>query len=674
MGSQEIRNQMAGNVKPGNIMRNIARFTHEDGRCYLFEKEKIVVGSIVSADIRLGGDGVAPIHSLIEICGSGVVIYDLASESGVFVNGSKVVTSPLNDGDKITIGHHNLVYGTGALESTPGKGYVKQEKSEGHGGLILEESDVFESIMDYRPSSQDMKDTLEVIMSWNETVINVGHFVKSKAISLGSTKKNDFHIPPVLSEAEHKLIVRSGDGYVLNLDPKMSVVLQQKGQLSRFDSQPAGSGQNTQIAFGKDDFAKITIRDLVFFISNSVAPPRLKRNRLFERDPLFLKVFFSSLAMTAAVIMALLNAEVPQTLEAEQLPERIATILYQPERFVTKRQVVTAAKTADTDIKPVETKTEPTPPKPKETVKIDIQPNPANALKPVPKTIDVKQNSTKGKGAISKKAGSSVAQSEAKEGEGARAKGKEGRRGSKNAPTVAKQKPQNAAFRPSPQGGAGRGSGSSQVPNEGNVDFLKGTGGKIANLLANSAAKLGKGGEKLKGFGGFTTEGSGGLALSGAGSGGGGDAASLGGIGEKGRGGGRVGTGLGAAGSGAGIIGGQTRVVIRAGGPEETVVMGNIDADAIEAALLAHRDEFRLCYERELNAENPKLAGRVGTSFVIGSSGRVNQAGIESTTLKNVNAEGCIIQVIKRIQFPIPRGAGIVQVTYPFKFNVVGGG
>jgi len=113
--------------------------------------------------------------------------------------------------------------------------------------------------------------------------------------------------------------------------------------------------------------------------------------------------------------------------------------------------------------------------------------------------------------------------------------------------------------------------------------------------------------------------------------------------------------------------------VIRTGGPEEAVVMGAIDASAIEAALLAHKDEFRLCYEREINAENPKLAGRVGTSFVIGAQGRVTQAGVASTTLNNASAERCILNVIRRIDFPIPRGGGLVQVTYPFKFSPAGG-
>src|SRR6185312_9831287 len=132
------------------------------------------------------------------------------------------------------------------------------------------------------------------------------------------------------------------------------------------------------------------------------------------------------------------------------------------------------------------------------------------------------------------------------------------------------------------------------------------------------------------------------------------------------------GTGQGATGTGQGIIGGRTRVAIRSGGPEEGVVLGSIDADAVAAALAAHRDEFRLCYEKEINAGQEGLAGRVGTSFVIGSSGRVTHAGIESTTLKNANTERCILNVIRRIDFPIPHGAGVVQVSYPFKFSPAG--
>ena len=68
------------------------------------------------------------------------------------------------------------------------------------------------------------------------------------------------------------------------------------------------------------------------------------------------------------------------------------------------------------------------------------------------------------------------------------------------------------------------------------------------------------------------------------------------------------GFGMGAAGSGTSLVGGRSRVILRTGGPEETVVMGSIDAGAIERAILAHRDAFKLCYEREINAGHPSLA------------------------------------------------------------------
>jgi hypothetical protein len=69
------------------------------------------------------------------------------------------------------------------------------------------------------------------------------------------------------------------------------------------------------------------------------------------------------------------------------------------------------------------------------------------------------------------------------------------------------------------------------------VDLLKGAGGRVQNILGNSAAHLGTGSQDLKGFGNFSTGGSGGLALAGNGHGGGGDAqTTLGGLGNKGSG------------------------------------------------------------------------------------------------------------------------------------------
>jgi pSer/pThr/pTyr-binding forkhead associated (FHA) protein len=648
-------------------------------KLYRLHKERLVIGSVESADVRLTGDGIAPIHAVLEMnhdsnTGSySPTIYDLASDSGIFINDTKVVTHLLKDGDLIQIGRHKLRFGLEDLArmSTP----TKSEESEGRqlfmnpeedfSPLLLQENYEIQQIFDYSPTT---KSALQVVMSWMDTVLDVEHFVDQPVITIGSTPDCDFGIPPTLSSIKFPLVTQTQGGYILTLDPKMRGVVQRKGELKPLDELRGIAGDYGQtVGLEKGDFAKIAIDDMDFYLSFTVAPPRLKPSKMLERDPLLVKIFMTSLILTAVTVTGLMNAHVPQTIDAEQIPDRLATILYQPEKYAYEQDRSKVVDVAET--KPKEQT------KPKETAvaHLDIHPNPDAATKPVPHEMNVAPQKEMHKGSKNSKngKGSANAQNSAKEGQGARANGTEGKRGSKTAKTSGKA--QTAANRPSPNGGTGAGAGASQVPDEGNVDVLKGATSQIENILGNSAAALGKGGEKLKGFGGFSTAGNGGLALEGSGKGGGGDAnTTLGGLGKTGRGGGRVGTGLGAAGSGSGIVGGQSRMVIRSGGPEEAVVMGSIDADAVEAALLAHKDEFRLCYEREINAENPNIAGRVGTTFVIASSGRVTQAGIESTTLNNANTERCIIQVLKRIDFPIPRGAGTVQVTYPFKFTPVG--
>jgi hypothetical protein len=491
--------------------------------------------------------------------------------------------------------------------------------------------------------------------------LDVEHFVDAKAITLGSTQNADFGIPPLLASNQFSIITSAAGNYTLHLDPIMKGVIQSRGSLRQLSR---NSGE-MNIPFDRDDFAKISMGEIDFYLSFTAAPPRVKSGRLLEKDPFFYKVFLSSLGFTALLVTAIVRSNVPQTLEAEQIPDRIATILYQPEKYtyIQKRDAV-AVEAPKSEV-PVTAKK----PEPQKTVKLDITPNAhLDTTKPLPKELNVgraknaqNKNQTKG-------ASSAHSQDMAKEGEGARAKGNEGARGSKKAAPGKEQ--QTAAMRPSPDGGKGRGGGESQVQDIGNVDILKGAESRIQNILGDTAAHLGKSGEKLKGFGGFSTLGNGGLALSGTGAGGGGTAeTTLGGLSNKGTGGGKIGTGKGAAGSGSAIIGGSSRVELRSGGPEETIVMGAIDADAVEAAILAHRDEFRLCYEREINAETPNISGTIISDFTIGSSGNVNQAGVGSSTLHNTNIEGCVIRVLKRIHFPLPNGAGTVEVKYPFKFS-----
>ena len=664
-----------GEFYGGDLTKWVAVFNVDPGRLvYRVNKTRIVIGSVVSADIRIEGNGIAPLHAVIEISQDGkgqATIFDLASDTGITVNGTKVVRHGLKSGDQIKIGSFNLKFSIEDVQKS-----MAVAKSKDSGGqrlfsspgedlapLLLENERDIEEIFDYRPAS---KQALEIVMSWSETILDVQHFVGNRQVVIGSKKDCDFGIPPILTAAaKFSLVSRSGDSYVLNLDAKMTGIIQQNGDLRRIKEM----GASQRIPLGRNDFAKISVGDVDFYLSYTTAPPQLKRRRLIERDPFLLKVLLTSLLFTAASITTMLTMKIPQTVDVDQVPERIAAILYQPEKFtpLNKLKTTEVVQKAEPQVKP-----EPPQPQPKKTVKIEMTPKKQDMSKPIPKVMAVEDKKKNVKQNAAAKPKAHKAQAEGKEGRGARAAGKEGQRG--NPKAASGKEHQTMAKRPSPEGGAGRGGGHSQVPDEGNLDYLKGAGEKIENILGNSGQRLGKGGSDLKGFGGFDTRGNGGSGLTGTGKGGGGDAAQLGGLSDKGRGGGRIGTGLGAAGNGSSLAGGRTRVVLRTGGPEETVVMGSIDRDAIDRAIQAHRDAFKLCYEKEINAGHPDLAGRVTTSFVIGSNGRVTEAGVASSSLKNSNAESCILNVIKRIAFPLPQGSGIVEVTYPFKFTPVGHG
>lgn len=598
-------------------------------------KDRVVIGSVLSADIKLTGSRIAPIHAFVELTFSNrenncqARIIDLASPTGILVNGKKTVNQLLNSGDLIQIGDSIIRFNF----FTPRSEDLLSEKVL----LLIDENDV-KPIFDYRPS---IKEALEVVCAWNGVILNVKHFMGQSEVKLGDRRDDDFLVPLVLSNPNHRLAQKLGNQWTLFLDRKMSGLLYLNGDLV-----PIESTARHSVVLGPNDFAKIEIGTLSFYISQTVAPPELKNQTTLIADPFLGRTLLLSLAVMGTMLFGVSKMDVTQV-DQTPVPETIATILYHPEKYSVVKPIE--------ESKPKEPKPEEKIPEAKKATEVDF----TQAKKPESKKAQ-KKSSEPGK--------HHAAESQAKGGAGARAKGAEGSRGAKNAKPSSQN--QNAANRPSPQNGKDLGGAISQSADNGNVQMLKGETNKILDLLGASGKKLGKSGSKLQGFGGFSTQGNGGLALQGKGKGGGGTADTLlGGTSDHGRGGGKVGTGLGSEGTGAGIVGGKTRVELNVGGGQETVVVGSIDRDAVEAAIRAHRDEFRYCYERELNAGHPTLAGKVVTAFVIGGSGRASQLAIASSSIGSPTVERCVISVLGRIQFPQPAGGVPVTIKYPFAYN-----
>jgi TonB family protein len=165
----------------------------------------------------------------------------------------------------------------------------------------------------------------------------------------------------------------------------------------------------------------------------------------------------------------------------------------------------------------------------------------------------------------------------------------------------------------------------------------------------------------------------GGLGLVGTGTGGGGTGEGtigLGNFGTIGKGGGG-GNGSG-YGRGAGGLGGR-----RARAPDvipgQANVRGSLDKEIIRRIIRRHINEVKYCYESELT-KKADLSGRISVQFTIAATGQVIASVLQSSTMGNLRVENCVVQSVRRWEFPKPMGGGIVIVSYPFNFTAGGTG
>ncbi len=81
------------------------------GRQYRIEGARASIGRAEENPVGLFGDpSVQPRHALIERRGSDYVIKNLAVQDGTFVNGNRIETVDLHDGDRINIGGYEMMF------------------------------------------------------------------------------------------------------------------------------------------------------------------------------------------------------------------------------------------------------------------------------------------------------------------------------------------------------------------------------------------------------------------------------------------------------------------------------------------------------------------------------------------------------------------------------------
>jgi len=101
----------------------------------------------------------------------------------------------------------------------------------------------------------------------------------------------------------------------------------------------------------------------------------------------------------------------------------------------------------------------------------------------------------------------------------------------------------------------------------------------------------------------------------------------------------------------------------------KTVVLGSMDPELLRKILQEYLPQFRHCYQRELENNNENVKGVIDLNFRINKGGRVSKVGIRAKKSKfSKKGVNCMAKVLRMIQFPKPKGGGVVDVKQPLNF------
>ncbi len=652
--------------------------TNSKSRGGVFGKGRLLLGRTESCDIIVNHDAISAVHAVLEITDTKIMLYDMNSTNGTYINDAKIVAKEIRVGDFFRLAdiefefhlyspEDSLPPVLDTLEPARGQASVKMPslpdedlpsvpralpksapsvssqapsivyplasdpKAE-FSEYIFEDKDDLYPIFKYETSKQ----AVEVIILHNDQVFSVDYLPEGKSTYFitGLLSKDDQVEFPYLAKNEKFPFVEvRGTSAIVHTLPGFGVFL-----LS--DKKKDSGHVGTSVELNGQDLLRLQKGHLQIFVRNVAAPPKILSAPILKRDPEFRKYLAIFLFIFGFLSVGMNLIEVPEDETKDELaPERLATILYKQDLTVSKNIAVekteNAPKVAQKSPNKVAVEKTTSTEKQPEIKKPDVITTKEQNKKPDPG----KKTATEKK--IVKQGTTPVTKPDDRKYDSPVAKGVS-QSASAKAPT---------AF--------------SQVASKsvGHVEVYK-----SADFASTVSAVVSKGGS-LTGVKTQGISGSGGGEMVGAATGVVGGTGSVKTSSMVTNQGSLVGAASGALGDSKGAEGlSAKRAIYTAGIPGETVVLGSMDPDVIRRILLEHLPQFRYCYQRELEKTGVEASGAIKLNFTIGASGHVAQAGIDGSSALSTDVKKCVVGVLKGINFPEPMGGGTVEVKQPMNF------
>ena len=113
----------------------------------------------------------------------------------------------------------------------------------------------------------------------------------------------------------------------------------------------------------------------------------------------------------------------------------------------------------------------------------------------------------------------------------------------------------------------------------------------------------------------------------------------------------------------------KRKIVTAYEAPIPKVVMGSMDPELLRRLLREHMPQFRHCYQQELLG-NDRAEGKVDLKFRIIGKGRIKNVAVLGRQFKfSPSGKECMKNVLALIDFPAPKGGGVVDIKQPLNFS-----
>jgi TonB family protein len=588
-------------------------------RTEVLAEGQIKIGKLSSSHLRIDDDDVSRMHAVIEVgSADDVVVLDLGSTKGTFVNGQQVTRQRLRSGDTLTLGRHRVVVtisGQSAVSTRPDDSAMATAvvRPGDLGAPTRRPTPTFEE----DEADSDGSRALEVVAMFGDVVIDITHLRDEGSFTIGqSNEVTHFIRGDLVPEDPYLLAGTNGSDMIVNVPESISGDVMLDGQVYSLEELKAAGklGKSTTVArshslrLPQKARARLHFGDSTFLVNHVAAARPLPPAGLFSvfdgRFGRYLLAAAALHAIFAAVILSVPEDAERLELDAFDVQERYVEFMLKPEtekeekledlfKGLKEDEGEAAAKARDEEGKMGK--------------KDSDQKNQRWAIKGPPDQKEIQ---------------------------------------------LAKERAKMEALRTAD-------AAFNQLEGEMSAVW----GNQERALGADAVSALGNMfGEKTgeaSGYGGF--------GVAGAGRGGGGFAdgsIGVGNIGTMGRGGGEGGSGYGKGVTNYGSRTGKIPKVI----PGTPIVSGSLDMETIRRIIRQHAAEYKYCYEKQLNVKRD-LAGKVTAKFTISGNGSVIAATVEDSTMGDREVENCLVDKIKRWVFPEPKGGGIVIVKYPFVFK-----